>query len=179
MPQNPPLTKSESPEPVVGIDKQEHLAGNWHDDDPIALDEYFEAADQSPETFDGLQIPKDKIAVSNRLVISSITFQIGESMARMLLPADPNRKHLYINGYRQDTGAVAGFLFAGEAFAVPGLDGTGPSMMPAKAVYFRFHQNLSFAFPSIDDYTGAVWVLPSEPTPNANPIMVQAMAVTV
>lgn len=180
---NPPLTPSQvtaptgSPDDVEAPGVPAGFPGNKFDDDPIALDQYFEAADSGPEEYGGIKVPELVIPPTNRLIPSIITFPAGTLHAQMLFPADPNRKHLAMSAFKVSDGTVAGFLVSGEGFGFgSALTGLFPQVFPASAPYYLWKDNLAFALSTLDDYTGPIWVLPFNPDPSANVIAVQGLA---
>ena len=84
-----------------------HLAGNWSDDDGLAIDEYFEAADHGPQEHVYVEGAKAALPVTNRLITRAIPFTFDTSGGAgevwpcisdpvLALPADPNRTLLMI-----------------------------------------------------------------------------------
>lgn len=165
MPQNPPLSRTENPEPVVGIDTQMHLAGNWKDDDPIALDQYFEAADQEAEVFDGLRIPQERTPIATRLVTWNGSLASPVSNGQVVkgvqvLPRDINRKRVYINAYAAD---ITWLLVASEPFSpmMPAVTSAlGPHLLglPAAAYFVGSPASGGTSQYIIEGHTGALYL---------------------
>lgn len=151
MPDNVPLTQSLVP---TGTDLADTptppLAGNYADDDAIAIDQYFEAADQGPETFDGLRIPHEAIPPKSRLVRQRYTFGNATLQGVLALPPDINRKHLIITVWA--VGPTSSAVYSGEPFSMLASGGVcNANALPVSA-------NFVPTVLVLDDYTGPLFV---------------------
>jgi len=88
------------PMPPEILDPVAHrkMAGDWTDDDGLALDEYFEAPSHEPVSHDTLPDPYAKVSIPevtrmlNRSLTLGSTDGVNAGDPVMLLPADPNRR---------------------------------------------------------------------------------------
>jgi hypothetical protein len=71
------------------------LAGDYRDDDGIAIDQMFEAGYTGPEQTDMLVAEKESIKPVTRL-ITAVTSVVQNAAPVMILPADPNRVDLIL-----------------------------------------------------------------------------------
>lgn len=96
---NRPLSEPAAPE-IDAATPPGKLAGDWTDDDPTALEEYFEPAPSGPIDWgDHLQTADPSIPQTTRIITYTVTVtgdgtNIPDPV--MVLPADPNRFRLYV-----------------------------------------------------------------------------------
>ena len=102
------------------------LAGNYADDDGMAIDDYFEAANQGPIISEGYDTEPEKVIPVTRIL--SVSFSnmaldlVNPNRSFMLFPADRNRKMINV---KIVGGTGTAFYFSSEPFsfiapAVPG-----------------------------------------------------------
>jgi hypothetical protein len=122
---NPPLTRAEVTAPTGSPDNLEApgvpsgFAGNKQDDDALALDQYFEAAYQGPEEYQGVIPPVAELPATDRLVTARYRFTEFTPQAILAMPADPNRKNLTLIVWAPfGAGGTSTILFSGEYFSV-------------------------------------------------------------
>lgn len=189
MASNPPLTPSQvtaptgSPEDVLAPGIAGGFPGNLKDDDPLALDEYFEAADSGPEEYGGIPVPVATIDPVTRLVVWKQEVQpLSQSnpSALMALPADTNRKRIYIHLFSASLNA---FFYSSEKFSFFGpypAVGTGVWSLPINAAVVLpgdTTNGLGFSTLVLEEHTGPLWVAAYAAVATAN-VGVSVVAVT-
>lgn len=120
------------------------LAGEHNDDDGRALDEAFEAADASPQTYYGVPTEREDLPRPTRTLVRSFTVPAGGAPI-MFFPADLKRKSVVIRCNS------VGFVWGSDANEV--------------SAFVRLNTGVSAAFFTnatvpmiIDGHTGPVWV---------------------
>lgn len=94
MEHNPTLTKPIT-DAVTDPSPLGRLAGDWHDDDAQAIDEYFEEADHGPQQYIGIKPAVEKIANPTRIL--NVKTPVGNASVTLydpvqVFPPDLNRK---------------------------------------------------------------------------------------
>lgn len=143
-------------------------AGDWRDDDGAALDSYFEAMPLGPLTSVLVQALKDGISFapekSSRIV--SAEFFVDDCSligfpypALMVMPADPNRTALIIQG--SHNAGLAALYWHSEAFTAQGTIDAHPR---TNASFLPPAQTSGGSQLVLDHYTGPIWCAPANAT---------------
>jgi hypothetical protein len=138
------------------------------DDDAAVIDSYTIETDAPPDMEAAEQAipatPDTGIAITSRLVPCSELVLIPTFDPVMIVPADDRRKHLYMRVYSPTAQAGDAVRFG----ATPQDARNGARLLQGDA-------------PTIDDYTGALWVYPQSITGGTNSaaVNVEYWAVTV
>jgi len=144
-------------------------AGDWKDDDGLALDSYFQAMDLRPlaQRFvaamgEFLNAPKK----GSRIVRANYVLP-GAQAAVRALPADADRTYLCIVDLNN-----IGFYFHSEAFTP--VDNLSAAGHQTAAVFVGATANAQVAKLELYEYTGPVWVSSNF----TGPSLVEVLAVT-
>lgn len=137
------------------------LAGDWHDDDPIAYEGDFQAADHTPGKWQGVphtvvELPVPTRLLTRAVVVGTVNGAIADPI--QILPADVNRKALTIEALA--TVAATFRLGAEKTNCYDGQVFSAPANVPV--------------IMSIDAHTGALWAY----SDSANSVTVSVVAVT-
>lgn len=127
------------------------LAGNTSDDDALAYEEDFEAADQGPLKYTGLPHPKETLPLANRLVASTLTISTGGGVDPvMVLPEDVRRKRLIVHIVGASAGLTPVFFGSSKTDVYNGA--------LVHAVRYAGNDFVNPPVLDLEGYTGAFWV---------------------